>query len=316
MSGAHGFLGAAVVRELLERGMEVVALVTPWADLRRLAGLQFEQVQVDLSRAGPPPASLAGCSALVHLAALVRDWGTDSDFEPVNVAGTDRLLQTAVQAGIRRFVHVSSVAVHRYSGYFNSDPESAPLDGDLTAYARSKVRAELLVRNSGLDWTILRPGLWPYGRSDPTLSQVAQALRRRRLPLVAGGRSRLNTVYAGNFAHGVALALETGAGVHGTFVIADEGAPSWAELFTEIAGILGGAAPRLSLPVPLARLAGGLVEDTWTLARLKREPPLTRYRASLMQADLHFSDEPARRQLGYAPRHTREAALRLALAGR
>ena len=315
VTGAHGFLGSMVVRELLDRGLAVRALVTPWGNLARLDGLAPELVPVDLGSGEPPTSALAGCDAVIHLAALVRDWGRDEEFARVNVDGTRRLLAAAAGAGVPRFVHISSVAVHRYSGHFQADPASAPLDGGINAYARSKVQAERLVRDSALDWVVLRPGLWPYGPDDPTLRQVAAALRSGSLPLVAGGRHRLNTVYAGNLAIGAALAATAEGGARSVHVIADDGAPSWRELFGEIAGILGVRPPRLSLSPALARLAGNVVESAWELARPNNEPPLTRYRASLMQADVHFSTASARAAFGYEPRFSRHEGLQLALAG-
>lgn len=313
VSGAHGFLGSATVRELLSQGENVRALVTPWADLRRLDGLPAELVPVDLSGTADLTPALTGCDAVIHLAAAVRDWGPEAPFRAVNVDGTSRLLAAASRAGVRRFVHVSSVAVHRYTGYLEADPEAAPLDGDINAYARSKVGAELLVRDSDLDWVIVRPGLWPYGEEDPSLHKVAAALRRGVLPLSGGGRTRINTVYSGNLAIGLHRAVHAAAAVGRTVVVADDGAPSWKELFTEIAAITGVRPPRFDVPLPLARFAGALSEHAFRLVAPASQPPLTRYRATLMQADMHFSGRGARELLGYRPRFSRSEALRRSL---
>lgn len=313
VSGAHGFLGSATVSELLSQGEAVRALVTPWADLRRLDGLDPELTTVDLTGVTDLAPALEGCDAVIHLAAAVRDWGREARFREVNVRGTARLLDAAARAGVGRFVHVSSVAVHRYSGYLDADPETAPLDGDINAYARTKVAAEKLVRGSGLDWVIVRPGLWPYGAEDPSLKKVAAALKRGLLPLSGGGRSRINTVHSGNLAHGLHRAVLAPAAVGRTVVVADDGAPSWKELFTEIAELCGARPPRLDLPLPLARFAGAVSEDVFSVIAPDREPPLTRYRAALMQADVHFSGEGTRELLGYRPRRSRTEALELSL---
>ncbi len=112
----------------------------------------------------------------------------------------------------------------------------------------------------------------------------------------------LNTSYAANFVAGVRLALTEPAAAGNSYVIADEGMPSWRELFGVLADLLGGSEPRLSLPGRPTKAVASGVEAAWSALFPRSEPPVTRYRAGLMLHDVHFSIRHAREELGYEPR--------------
>jgi 2-alkyl-3-oxoalkanoate reductase len=306
VTGAHGFLGSHISEHLLAAGHQVRALVSPWGTIGNLGGIleaqAFEVHRADLSREGALAGVCDGMDAVVHAAARVADWGPWDAFYQTNVVGTGRLLAEAARAGVRRFVLISSVAVHRYSGFRDADPRTVPRDNVSNAYAHSKIMAEDLVREAGaLEGVIVRPGLWPFGPRDPNFRRVARALEQGLLPMVGSGDSVINTAYAENLAFGVRLALERPEAAQRTYVIADEGMPTWRELLTELAQLLGERPPRLRLPgTPTKALARG-VEVTWGALFPGNEPPVTRYRAGLMTHDVHFSIRHAVEELGYRP---------------
>jgi nucleoside-diphosphate-sugar epimerase len=305
VTGAHGFIGSHLVDEFLASGYRVRGLVSPWGKLDNLAGAEssadFEIVRADVTDPPSLEGVCEGIEAVVHAAARVADWGLWRAFERVNVGGTKALLREAERAGVRRFVLVSSVAVHRYRGFRDADPRATPRDGGWMPYARSKILAEDAVLAAGLEGVIVRPGLWPFGPRDKNLARLAEAVRRGTLPLVDGGRAVINTAFVGNLVRGLRLAAERPEAAGQTYVIADAGAPSWAEVLNELARLVGGAAPRRSVPGALAMPAAALIETAWRVFAPRREPPLTRYRAGLMRRDVHFSIEAARRELGYEP---------------
>lgn len=306
VSGAHGFLGSHISEHLLAAGHQVRALVSPWGSTRNLAGVLeqpgLEVVRADLSRPGELDGLCRDVHAVVHAAARVADWGPWEAFYRTNVVGTQHLLEEAERARVARFVLISSVAVHRYSGFRNADPRSMPRDNLRDAYAHSKIMAEDLVAAAGsIEGVIVRPGLWPFGPRDPNFRRVARALELGRLPMVGSGDSVINTSYAENLALGVRLALERAEAAHRAYVIADDGMPSWRELLSELARLLGEHPPRLRLPgTPTKALARG-VEATWGALFPRNEPPMTRYRAGLMTRDVHFSIRHAAEELGYRP---------------
>ena len=305
VTGAHGFIGSHLCERLLSSGFEVRGLVTPWGNtgnLTRIAGEpRFELLRADVTTPATLTGCMAGVEAVIHAAARVGDWGDPAGFLRTNVEGTSNLLKAATDGGVKRFVLVSSVAVHRYTGFRNAEPHEVPRDNTDLAYARSKIAAEDLVLAWPGEGVIVRPGLWPFGARDPQLRRVAKALQAGSLPLLDDGRRVLNTAYVENLVQGLELAA-TESGVGGrTFVIADDGAPTWAQVLGELAGLIGAPPPRLRLPAAVAVPVAGAVESLWARFAPGREPPLTRYRAGLMRHDVHFSIAAARRDLGYEP---------------
>ena len=319
VTGAHGFVGSHLVAGLLAAGHRVRALVSPWGTVDRLSDTlaDIEVARADITAPEDLPAAFEGIDVVFHAAAKVAEWGPGAVFHRANVLGTENGLRAAERAGARRLVLVSSVAVHRYRGFRDADPREAPLDGDLTAYARSKAAAERLVDAArGLEGVIVRPGVWPFGPRDPQLPRVLAALRGRTFPLVDGGRRVLNTAYVENLVAGLVLAGTVPAAAGRTYLIADDGMPTWREALGVLA-VLTGASPRwLDLPGPLAAAAGAVVESTWAWAAPGRRPPIGRSAASLMRRDLHVSPRHARDELGYEPRvDWREGLRRTVAAG-
>lgn len=318
VTGAHGFVGSHACRHLHDHGHAVRGLVSPWGDPRpRLADLLeragFSWTRGDLRDRKALREAARGCEVVVHAAGRVADYGPWRAFEEANVRGTENVADAARAAGARRLVFVSSVAVFRYRGFDGVDPRALPRDNLAQPYGRSKILAEDAVLASGLEPVLVRPALWPFGPADPNFARIARALRRGWLPLVAGGRARLQTVYVENLVEGLRLACEAPAAAGRSYLIADHGAVQWRTLFAELATLLHVRPPRFALPGPLATAAAAGVEGLWSALSPDAEPPLTRYRASLMRHDLVFDDGAARQELAYRPRVSREDGLRRAV---
>lgn len=318
VTGGHGFIGSHLCERLLSSGFAVRALVSPWGSTDNLAQASknelLEVVRSDITRPESLRGACDGVDAVIHAAARVRDWGGDEEMISTNVDGTRNLLEAAQNAGTSRFVLVSSVAVHSYSGFRNADPESLPRDNHSFAYARSKIAAEDLVFTWAGEGVVIRPGLWPFGSRDPQLRRVAGALRQQRLPLLDGGSQVLNTAYVENLVQGLELAATEPSARGRAFVIADDGMPSWREALTELAQLVGAPPPRLRLPSTLTSPVAAAVEEVWSRVAPGTEPPLTRYRASLMRRDVHFSIAKAKRELGYEPLFSWQEGLALSVA--
>lgn len=307
VTGGHGFLGSHLVEHLLDQGMDVRAMASPWGKIDNLAHLEsrkgLEIVRGDITKPESLEAPFAEVDLVYHFAARVLDWGRWSWFQKTNVDGTQHVLDAAEKAGVSRFVQVSSVAVHPYTGFREADPRETPRGGGgLVNYAKSKAMAEDLVEASALETVIVRPGLWPYGPKDPNLHKFITPLKKGGFPLVAGGKSVINTVYADNLSHGLHLAGTVPAAANRAYVIADEGAPDWKEVLEFVCDTIGAPRPKLSLPGWLSLGVSVPVEWLWAGFAPKKEPPLTKYRGGVMNRDVHFSIEHAREELGYAPK--------------
>ena len=300
VTGAGGFIGSHVVDELRAHGHTVRAMDLRWPSA---AAAGTERVAGDITRAADCQAAVAGCDAICHLAARVGDWGPDDEYRRVNVGGTATLLGAAREAGAKRFLLVSSVSVHHYRGLRDAD-ETAPRDGHINAYVRSKVAAEEVACADAreVEWVIVRPGVFPFGPRDRTsFIHLAREIERGRAGYVGGGAALLTTAYAENLAAGMRLRLEHPAAANQDFVIGDDEPISWRDLFTRFARALGVRPPRLSVPFPVAYAVAAGLEAAWTLARAPDAPILTRYRILVAARDCSFRSAKARRLLGYAP---------------
>lgn len=308
VTGASGFIGSHVVDALIAREHPVRALVQTGTSPGPLVGGPAEIVWGDVTR---PADLLRVCQRvdrIVHLAAVPSDWAPAQLIHAVNVGGTRNLVAAALAAQVRRLVLVSSVAVHASTGHLHGR-EDAARDRTHPPYALSKRLAEDLVldpRLAGrLEGVVVRPGLVPFGPRDRLFSLgAARALRAGRLPLVGGGRTRLGTAYVENLAAGLALATEHPAAAGQTYVMGDDGTPTWLEFLGALARALDAPAPRGAVPWALAHALATGVEGLWGALGVRTPPPLTRYRVGLLRADFHFSSEKAKQELGYAPRVT------------
>jgi nucleoside-diphosphate-sugar epimerase len=316
VTGAAGFIGSHVVEELVRAGHEVRAMDLAWAQSAEQSDGRVERISGDVTDPEACAGAVAGCDGVIHLAAVVADWGPSSEFFRVNVGGTRELVRAARQAGVGRFVLTSSVGVHRYRGFRDAD-ETLPRDATINAYCRSKIAAEDVVREQSgeMEWTIVRPGTFPFGPRDrQAFYSMAQAIERRRAGYINRGRSLITTVFVENLALGMRLALEQLAAAGAVFVIGDDWRGTWRELFTRIAEELGASPPRLSLPLRLAYAVAWLWEGLYRLLRVRSAPLLTRYRVLVAGRDCHFVSDKARRLIGYQPKVGMDEAIRRSVA--
>jgi nucleoside-diphosphate-sugar epimerase len=316
VTGAAGFIGSHVVDELVWAGHDVRAMDLAWAQDTQHSDARVERISGDVTDPEACARAVAGCDGVIHLAAVVADWGPSSEFFRVNVGGTQALVCAARQAGVRRFVLTSSVGVHRYRGFRDAD-ETLPRDANINAYCRSKIAAEDVVREQSgeMEWTIVRPGTFPFGPRDrQAFYSMARAIERRRAGYINRGRSLITTVFVENLALGMRLALEQPAAAGAVFVIGDEWRGTWRELFTRIAEELDTNPPRLSLPLCLAYAVAWLWEGLYRLLRVGSAPLLTRYRVLVAGRDCHFVSDKARRLIGYQPKVAMDEAIRRSVA--
>ena len=311
ITGATGFVGSAVLRQLIAAGQSVRALVRPHSDRRNLTGLPVEIFIGDLTDPPSLNRAMEGCSTLFHVAADYRLWvSRPREMYETNVTGTRNIMLAAAQAGVRRIVYTSSVAT------LGLNPDGSPADENTPVsladmighYKRSKFLAEaevkLLVQKQGLPVVIVNPST-PIGPRDikptPTGRMIVAAAFGRMPAYVDCG---LNLVHVDDVARGHLLALERGR-IGERYVL---GAVNMTlkEILVELAAITGQRPPRIRLPhnlvLPLAYFAEG-----WARISGGKEPRITRVGVKLAKKRMFFSGEKAKRLLGFYPRPIAEA---------
>jgi uncharacterized protein YbjT (DUF2867 family) len=244
VTGASGFVGSHVVPALLEAGHQVVALVRSdeaGARVRsRLSDADAANVELrrgDVTRIDTLEPALEGIDAVVHLVAIPRDWDGGASLRLVNTEGTRNVVVAMRSAGVRRLVHQGALGVE-------DDPS--------LEYASSKAKAERLVGESGLDWTILRPSLL-FGPRDGFFNIVASLVRLSPgvVPIAGRGLSRFQPLAVADEARIVAATLERADTIGGTFEL---GGPRWwtyREIVDEVIRALGAHRAVVPVPVPL-----------------------------------------------------------------
>lgn len=313
VTGATGFIGSAVTRNLLARGQEVVALVEPGADTANLEGLDVKQVVGDLRRADDVRQVVNGCRAVFHVAALYRFWARDpSAFYAINVDGTRNVLGAASEAGVERLVYTSTVGTLGLENVTDSstsaDERSYPDVRHLYgSYKRSKYVAEhevLRAAAEGLPVSLILP-TFPVGPGDraptPTGQLVLDYLNGRVPGFV---NTILNVAHVDDVAEGQVLALERGRNGR-SYILGGENL-TLEQLLGELATITG--LPRARIKVPRAlSLVVAAVSETIEGRILHRHPSIPLEAARMSTSQMAFDVSRAKDELGYAPRPATEA---------
>jgi nucleoside-diphosphate-sugar epimerase len=301
LTGASGYTGGHLLEALRGRGDEVAALVRPASLTAKLRQAGATLVEGDLASPEALRRLLDGADAVVHVAAVYRTAGhPDSYYRDVNVGGTERLLEAAAAAGVRRFVHTSTVGVHGHVARPPADETSPVNPGDV--YQATKAEAEALAldyhRRRGLPVAVVRPGAI-YGPGETRLLKLFRAIARGRYALVGDGRSFYHPVYIDDLVQGFLLALDRDGAVGESFLVCGPEYVSQAELAALIARHTGGRVLPFRLPAGPIQWAGDVVEAICVPFGI--DPPLHRRRVDFWTKSRAFSIDKARRVLGYDP---------------
>jgi nucleoside-diphosphate-sugar epimerase len=308
VTGAAGFLGGHLVDMLLERGDEVRAMARAGEDLSYLRTLpNVEIVYGDLTDEESLRQAVQGVQRVYNVAAKTGPWGLEEVYRAINVQGLASLVNVAMQAGVQRIVHTSSITVY---GHFLQGivTEDHPYHAEDNPYSRSKIAGEKLiadlVKDRGAPVVIVRPG-WIYGpRDNASFARYVSLVESGKFFFFGSGKNIVPIVYVRDVAQGLIKAGDAGDEVIGrAYTLADDRRVTQAEYLNTIADALNVPHIRLSVPFWPLYAAGRSAELLWqALGRRKAAPPpLTTYGVTLQGRDQQFSIDRARRELGYAP---------------
>jgi nucleoside-diphosphate-sugar epimerase len=303
VTGATSLLMRRTAEALQRRGDEVVALQ------RRPSPLDVEQVLGDVRDRDVVERAVRGCEAVVHGAAKVGVVGGWDEYRTINVDGTANVLHAARRGDVGRIVHVSTPSVaHAGRPLVGAAADDAVTGRTSAFYAESKAIAErLVVSEASADLAVVavRPHLvWGPGDTQLVGRIVARA-RAGRLATVGEGAALVDSTYIDNASAALVAALDAvqlGARCAGRAYVIANGEPR--PIRELVLGICHAArvdaAPR-RVPLPVALVAGSVVERVWAATRRSSEPPLTRFLAEQLGTAHWFDPRPAREDLGYEP---------------
>lgn len=305
VTGGTGFLGQSLVRRLSAAGEMVRVLVRP-SSRKGAADLSgAEPVIGDLGDASSLERALDGVEAVCHCAARVEARGSWSDFEAVNVRGTERLLEAAGGEGITRFLHVSSLGVYGLHGQ-ETVTEGSPFDdhpGERGHYTRSKIEAEQAVwtysREHGLPITVIRPGILYGPGRPPVVARLVVPVGPKLRIVIARPDQRLPLAYVDNVAEAIHLALRSKQAIGRDYNVVDSEAILQGEYLTLLRKVGLSQARIIRLPPTLLY---PLVSSCEHVCRwMGIAPPLSSHQFERASASVRYDTSRAREELGWSP---------------
>jgi len=313
VTGANGFVGAALCKKLVQSGHQVRGLVRKTSDCSLLQGVSIEKVIGSLEDTESLRKAAEQAELVYHTAAAVTDWGTYTFFRRVNVEGTRHMLDAAVASGIRRMVLVSSVVVSSFIDQRHMD-ENSPRHDTPFPYCRTKREAEELAmqyhRKGLIEIVIVRPGDI-YGPGDRvSLLKMAPLLEKGGMAYIDHGHKTGAFTYIENLVDGLILAGSAKEAAGQAFVITDGIELTWRAYFEKLCDALEVPRPKISVPSWLALGIAAFLETLYRLMRIKARPPLTMYLVHHLRSDFHFSIRKAKQILGYDPGVGIDAAMK------
>lgn len=302
ITGVTGFIGGHLAERLNGAGWAVRGLARDPGDATVLAAQGIEIVRGSLLDRASVASAVPGCDAVIHAGAWTGGASvSERDAWITNVAATGWLLEAARQAGVSRFVYLSSVAVYGLNSAAVIDEIAAtPLVGQL--YPDSKIAAETLVRGAGeagLATTIVRPASTYGPRGGAWTVGPVEQIKAGSLVLLGRDEGLVNTGYIDNFVDGVLLALASPAALGETFNICDGTTVTYRDFYLRYAAMLGKSDLR-TVPAFVAKGAAS-PPGRWLRQLMGKQPPGP-WSVHFRFNPSHFSIAKAQKLLGYAPR--------------
>jgi len=316
VTGATGFVGSHVTRQLVNAGNSVRVLVRPSSNLELLDELPVERIEGDLRDVVSLDRAMRGVRRVFHVAADYRLWARNPDeLYESNVEGTRRLIEAAARAGVERIVYTSTVATIALPGKGERLPNEdtrARLGDMIGHYKRSKFLAELEATKAaaaGVPVVIVNPTT-PVGPGDwrptPTGRIIVDFLNGKIPAYVDTG---LNIVAVEDVATGHILAADRGR-IGERYILGGRNM-TFKQILDALAAITGRRAPRVRLPHAVALAAG--YADEWFSRLIGREPQIPVEGVKMSRHRMFVECGKAERELGYEARSVTAAALERAV---
>jgi nucleoside-diphosphate-sugar epimerase len=315
VTGGNGFVGRHVVSALQDRGDSVRVLALPDENADALEERGVAVHRGDIRRRGTLEAPMRGVDGVLHLAALMDVWRPIEDYRAVNVTGTENVCRAALEAGVRRLVHMSSSSVY---GMAHGRPvdEGFPLSPFRDPYPITKAEGDeavqRMIAEEDLPAVIVRPDQILGPGDHMHFGRMADRLRAGKGVIVGSGENALPLVFVDDVVQGLLLALDGEHAVGQAYNVTNDRPLTQKELLKAIAREVGARPPRFHVPYRALYAAGYVAERVATLAPSWRRPPITRLGVAFAGTDNRYGIDKARRELGYMPRVDLDEGVRLA----
>ncbi|MEM9019208.1 MAG: NAD-dependent epimerase/dehydratase family protein [Planctomycetota bacterium] len=301
VTGATGFTGGALARELVRQGRHVRALVRDPQKANALSEAGMEPIEGDIRDADAVRRAAEGAEVIYHIAAVFRTAGhPDSYYTDINEGGVVNVIDAAKALGTPRTVHCSTVGVHGHVSEIPSNEDSPYNPGDV--YQVTKLEGEKRMQEAiaeGFPGVIFRPA-GMYGPGDLRFLKVFKGIQKGRFPMFGSGEITYQFTYIDDLVDGIILCGEHPDAMGGLFILCADGWITLNEFFRLVADAVGGRPPRIHWPVSPLLLAAKTCE---VLCKpLGIDPPLHTRRCEFYIKARAFSNAKAKQALGYQPK--------------
>ena len=299
ITGAGGFIGSHLAKELIKRGHFVRGLFLPQEETQLLEDIGLEVFRGDLTK----PLTINGVTKdidiIFHLAARTLDWGTMQQFKTIMVDGTENLLKESGN-NIRKFIYFSSVAALGLGRDLKGFNEEAKRVITKMPYCDTKIIAEDFVNNyctkNNIPYTIIRP-VNVIGPGSIWVRDVIDMFLKGRVPLINNGKNPGAFIYIDNLINGTLLAAESENSNGKTYHFCDHYSITWKEYLQTLGGWVG-KKTFASVSFKFAWALG------WSFEKLfipfNKRPPVTRLASSIMGKNLDVDTTLAEKELGWS----------------
>lgn len=311
ITGASGFIGSSVAR-LLSNQHQFYAMARSEKAIEKVKELGAIPVHCDLLSITAQ--HLQGCDLIIHAAAFTKEWGTREEFWTSTVQGTGHLIDVAKEAGVKRFIHISTEAILFTGHDLNDIDETYPYPAHSKfLYSESKLEAEKLVLNANSDGvfetSVIRPRL-VWGPGDETVLPVLiNMIKQKKFMWVNGGSNVTSTTHIYNLVEGIRCLMNNWKSGQ-VYFITDGEIHTYREFLTKYLSTQKVTPPDKNISKGMIRTLADITEFIWKTFGLKTTPPITRLPAYMLSSNFTISHQKASREINYKPVIHFEEAMR------
>jgi nucleoside-diphosphate-sugar epimerase len=301
VTGATGFVGKRLCRALTDRGYQLRILARSDKEDAYFRSLSAEILHADVTDPDMPVGLMEGADGVIHMAAVVSRAGlADTEFYDVHVAATRRLLDAAAAAGVKKFVHVSTIGVLGHIVHPPADEETPYNVHDIYQITKAEGEKAALAAHdpNRLSVTVVRPAA-VYGPGDRRLLKLFRTVARGTFRMIGDGKTLTHPVYVDDLVDGIIAAYESAISGGRVYILGGPRAVTLNEWVATIATAADRPSSGMTIPYAPVWLAAVICEAVCGVLRI--EPPLFRRRVDFFVKNRAFSIDRARKELGYDP---------------
>ena len=303
VTGAYGFLGKYVIRELVRNDYEVVAFGRNEEKMNKLKSDSVDIFIGDFCNKIDAKNATKDVDYVIHCGALSTVWGKREDFINTNVAGTMNLVEGCIENKVKRFVYVSSPSV--YTGKedrIDIKEEDVDCNNKLNYYIESKILSEKEIKKvKNLDWVIIRPrGLFGVGDTS-IIPRIIKVNSKIGIPLFNGGQNYVDISCVENVAYALRLCLESDKAVGNIYNITNGEPRRFKEILEELFNEINMEPKYINTNINIAYFISCIVEWFYKLFHIYKEPMITKYTICTLGYSQTLNIEKAKKDLSYKP---------------